>query len=83
MNKTDYKNEIRNFLKETIKVTEIDDEENLFEKGLVKSFFAMQLVMFVENAFQISVENHELDLANFSSIEKMANFVESKKQVAQ
>lgn len=83
MNKLDYKNEIRNYLKETIKVTDIDDEENLFAKGLVKSFFAMQLVMFVENAFQIRVENHELDLANFCSIEKMAKFVESKKQVAQ
>ena len=83
MNNLEYKNEIRNYLKETVKVTDIDDEENLFEKGIVKSLFAMQLVMFVENAFQIRVENHELDLANFCSIGKMAKFVESKKQVAQ
>ena len=83
MNNLDYKNEIRNYLMKTIKVTDIDDEENLFENGLVQSLFALQLVTFVEDTFQIRVENHELDLVNFCSIEEMAKFVESKKQVDQ
>ena len=83
MNNLDYKNEIRNYLMKTIKVTDIDDEENLFEKGIVKSLFALQLVTFVEDTFQIRVENFEMDLVNFCSIEEMAKFVKSKKQAVQ
>ena len=58
---------------------ELDDNDNFFELGFVDSSFAMQLVSFVEEEFNITVSNEDLDLANFSSISRIVQFVEKKK----
>jgi acyl carrier protein len=42
----------------------------------------MQLVMFVESTFHLQIENDELDIANFLSINAIANLVERKTLVA-
>jgi acyl carrier protein len=39
----------------------------------------MQLVNFVETAFGITVENEDLDLENFRTIEAIATLVERKR----
>jgi methoxymalonate biosynthesis acyl carrier protein len=38
----------------------------------------MQLVLFVEQEFNISVENEDLELDNFRTINAIANLVERK-----
>jgi acyl carrier protein len=58
---------------------ELDDNDNFFELGFVDSSFAMQLVSFVEEEFNITVTNEDLDLANFSSISRIVQFIEKKK----
>jgi methoxymalonate biosynthesis acyl carrier protein len=42
----------------------------------------MQLVMFVENTFNIKVENDELDLENFKSVSAISEFVNKKLPIA-
>jgi methoxymalonate biosynthesis acyl carrier protein len=44
----------------------------------VNSMFAMQLVLFVEQEFNISVENEDLELDNFRTINAITNLVERK-----
>jgi len=44
----------------------------------VNSMFAMQLVQFVESTFGIAVENDDLELDNFRSIDALAALVERK-----
>jgi acyl carrier protein len=78
MNTDDNKKIIRTFLTESLKAADLQDSDNIFEKGLVNSLFAMQLVMFIENTFNLRVENEELDLINFNSINAMAEFVRVK-----
>jgi acyl carrier protein len=56
----------------------IEDDENIFESGFVDSSFAMQLVSFVEEEFKITITDDDLDLANFSSINRIVQFVERK-----
>jgi len=46
----------------------VGDKEDIFERGLVNSLFAMQLVMFVEREFAIVVERQDLDIRHFCSI---------------
>jgi len=58
---------------------ELDDNGNFFELGFVDSSFAMQLVSFVEEEFNITVNNEDLDLANFNSISRIVQFIEKKK----
>jgi methoxymalonate biosynthesis acyl carrier protein len=54
---------------------EIRDDEDIFAAGFVNSLFAAQLVTFVESEFGIVVENDELELAYFSSVDAITDFV--------
>ncbi|MBT3354758.1 MAG: acyl carrier protein [Candidatus Marinimicrobia bacterium] len=72
------KERIRTFLFKHIKDNELSNDENLFASGLLNSLFAMQLVMFTEKEFQVKVENEDLDLKNFSTINAIDEFVRRK-----
>jgi acyl carrier protein len=54
------------------------DDEDIFASGFVNSMFAMQLVLFVETEFGITVENEDLEIDNFRSISAMAALVGRK-----
>jgi acyl carrier protein len=43
--------------------------------------FAMQLVLFIEQEFQVTIDNEDLDFENFRTIEAMATLVERKMAV--
>ena len=60
----------------------IDDDDNIFESGFVDSSVAMQLVIFVEEKFGIQVSDEDLDLINFSTINRIVQFIQSKKQLS-
>jgi methoxymalonate biosynthesis acyl carrier protein len=55
------------------------DDDDIFALGFVNSMFAMKLVNFIEDEFDIVVENDDLDLANFRSVTKIVNFINKKK----
>jgi methoxymalonate biosynthesis acyl carrier protein len=73
-----YKSKIRTFLLPFIQNRSLADEQDMFALGLVNSLFAMQLVLFVEREFAITVENEDLDIANFQSIDAIAHMVSRK-----
>ena len=72
------KEKIREFLGRYFEERDVKDNDNIFELGLVNSLFAMQLVNFVEQEFDITVENEDLDLDNFKDINSILSLVESK-----
>jgi acyl carrier protein len=55
---------------------EIDDEQDIFALGFVNSLFAMELVMFIEKTFSLSIPNDELRIDNFRTVASMAALVE-------
>ena len=70
---------IRAFLAEHIREADtVTDDDDLFGSGLVNSLFAMQLVMFVESTFGLTVDNEDLDLENFRSIDAIAGLIARK-----
>lgn len=75
----DVKKEVKTFLGRFFQDLDLTDEQNFFELGFVNSLFAMQLVMFVESAFDLRIEDDELDIAHFRSLNAIAEFVERKK----
>jgi acyl carrier protein len=77
MNTDDIREAILSFLEQFISV-DVDDDEDLFAAGLVNSLFAMQLVLFVEKEFSIKVENQDLDIANFRSVNAITQFIQRK-----
>jgi len=77
--KTDeIKADIKKFLSKYIKKTELEDDMELFTSRLINSLFAMQLVLYLEKQYQIKVENEDLDIKNFNTINLITAFVERK-----
>ena len=72
------RSEIRAFIAAAFKGRLLGDEEDIFATGFVNSLFAMELVTFIEKAFDITVESEDLDLDNFRSVERLAGFVAAK-----
>ena len=69
---------IRSFLSRFFRVEVITDDDDFFTQGFVNSLFAMQLVRWVEKEFDISIEDQDLDIQNFNTINAIAGFVERK-----
>ncbi|MEP7339827.1 MAG: phosphopantetheine-binding protein [Acidobacteriota bacterium] len=69
---------IREFLSRFFRGYDLRDDEDIFALGYVNSLFAMQLVMFVEKQFLITVEDEDLEMDNFRSINALAGLIERK-----
>ncbi len=70
------KDRIRKFLGQHIPTEELEDDHDIFKRGLVNSLFAMQLVLFVENEFDREVPDEDLKLTNFCSVNAIASYVQ-------
>jgi methoxymalonate biosynthesis acyl carrier protein len=55
---------------------ELTATEDIFQVGFVNSLFAMELVMFVEKTFDLTIPNSELVIDNFRTAAAMAELVE-------
>ena len=72
------KETVKRFISSASNITHLDDEENLFESGIVNSLFAVQLMTFIERAFAIEVAMDDLDIENFKSLNATTAFVVRK-----
>lgn len=72
------KETIRNFILDSINIPDLNDDDNLFESGIVNSLFAVQLMTFIEKSFDIEVTMDDLSMENFESISATSLFVERK-----
>ena len=76
---------IREFVKTNLSVYDDDivlgDDDNIFELGFVDSPFAIQLVCFIEEEFKIRIGDDDLDIDNFTSVNRIAEFVSRKKSI--
>jgi len=62
----------------SINIPNLDDDDNLFESGIVNSLFAVQLMTFIEKTFALEVGMDDLDIENFKSLNATAAFVLQK-----
>jgi acyl carrier protein len=69
---------IKTFLSRFFKSHDLQPNEDIFALGFVNSLLAMQLVAFVEKEFGISVQDDDLDLDNFRSIDAISQLVARK-----
>ncbi|MBW4611878.1 MAG: acyl carrier protein [Desmonostoc vinosum HA7617-LM4] len=70
---------IKAFLSRFFRNHDLRPDEDIFALGFVNSMFAMQIVLFIEQEFQITIENEDLEFDNFRTINAMTHLVESKK----
>lgn len=74
----DHKQKIKIFLFQYIRNQTVEDDTDIFAGGFVSSLFAMQLITFLEKEFAITIENEDLNLDNFRSINALALLVVKK-----
>jgi acyl carrier protein len=74
----DIKATVKRFISRSSNITKLDDDDNLFESGIVNSLFAVQLMTFIEKTFAIEVEMDDLDIENFKSLNATTAFVMKK-----
>jgi len=73
------KAQTREFMSKFFQSSELKDDDDIFALGLVNSLFAMQLVMFVEKTFDMTVEDDDLNIDNFRTINAITKLVLGKK----
>jgi acyl carrier protein len=79
MTESEIAERVRSFLSERVRgAAEVSGDDNLFELGLVNSLFAMQLVNFVENEFGCVVEDDDLSIENFQSVNAITGLIARK-----
>lgn len=72
---------IKSFIGRYIRIPDLSDDVDIFASGLVNSLFAMQLVMFLEKEFKISISNEDIDLNNFRTINAISKLIENKSTI--
>jgi methoxymalonate biosynthesis acyl carrier protein len=71
--------EIQGWLRENVTGgCEVSPDEPLIENGVLTSLQTVELVTFLEERFDIMVEDEEFDEENFGSVEAIAGLVASK-----
>ena len=78
MDTHEFKMRIAGYLARFFPGHELKDHEDIFSLGFITSMFALQLVIFVEREFNITIFNEDLELDNFRSIHAIAHLVERK-----
>lgn len=76
-----YKDSILNFIKENFlfgEEIEIDDKSSFLDSGILDSTGVLELVNFLEETYEISIEDDELIPENLDSLENIANFLQQK-----
>lgn len=69
---------VKEYLSKIFDVSKVTNEDNIFEKGLVNSLFAMQLIQFIEAEFDITLDDNDLDLENFKNINAIVDLIDRK-----
>jgi len=78
----DHKAKIRAFIDSNLVAfdddAEFSDSDNIFQMGYVNSLFAMKLLNYVEKEFGFKVENDEMDIRNFNSVNNIVQLIDRK-----
>jgi methoxymalonate biosynthesis acyl carrier protein len=69
------KQRVREFLSRFFKTTSLDDADDIFTAGYVNSLFAMQLIAWLEKDFRIAIEDEDLKIGNFNSVNSIVRLI--------
>lgn len=73
---------VQEFLKRFIDDVEGIDDVRLITGGLLDSLVAVQMIDFIQQRFGITVEDEDLEIANFDSVNGVVAFVDRKASTA-
>jgi len=78
MEKANIKNEIKKFLCKITRNDNLEDSQDIFGGGLINSLYSIQLILFLEKEFDISIQSPDLNIENFRTVNALTEFVLEK-----
>ncbi|MFA6216051.1 MAG: acyl carrier protein [Candidatus Omnitrophota bacterium] len=81
LSEADIKKSLKNFIKENFLLgndSNLKDDDSFMGKGIVDSTGILEVVSFVEDAFNIKIDDEELLPENLDSINQLGNFIKKK-----
>lgn len=74
--------QIKQYIAETFLFSDdgfnLSDDVSFLDEGIIDSMGVLELIMFVEETFSISVEDDEIKPENFDSVNKLYGYIERK-----
>ena len=82
MDKDTLKKEIREFIVDTFLFGEgadsFTDSDSFMQNGIVDSTGILEVTGFIEEKFEITIENEEMTPVNLDSVDNLVNFISKK-----
>jgi acyl carrier protein len=79
-------NKLRHYILENFLFTDdqaaLNSADSFMEKGILDSTGIMEVVLFVEEEFDLKVEDEEMVPDNLDSVERLVAFIGRKRQLA-
>jgi acyl carrier protein len=76
------KTQIRSYIAQNILFNDngfkYEDDDSFLEEGIVDSLGIMELVLFIEETFGLSIDDRDLTPDNFDSVNKMAHYIQNR-----
>jgi len=70
---------LRKFLEKNFFIKDtFSDSDSFFDKGIIDSTGIVELISFIENEYEIAVEDEDVTAENLDSINNVVSFVDSK-----
>lgn len=77
---------IRQYILENLLFTEdesvLQDGDSFLDSGIIDSTGVMEVILFIEETFDIKVNDDEMLPANLDSVDKLVAFIQRKQAVA-
>jgi acyl carrier protein len=73
---------VRNFLSRFLDDVDGIDDIDLISGGLLDSLVAVQMIDFIQNRFGVTVQDEDLEITNFDSVNRVVAFVMRKQESA-
>jgi acyl carrier protein len=74
--------QIRRYIAETFLFSEngfnMSDDVSFLDEGVIDSMGVLELIMFTEETFNISVDDDEIKPENFDSVNKLYDYIQRK-----
>jgi methoxymalonate biosynthesis acyl carrier protein len=69
---------LRAFVRQRLQDNRIGDGDDFFADCGASSMFAMQLILYIEEQFGVEIDDDDLEIDNFRTVEALDNFVARK-----
>jgi len=73
--KSTIENAILAFLNDTMSIDVCSSDHDLVEAGILDSLMLVDLILYIERAFNVSPSLEDLEIENFATVARMAKFV--------